>query len=194
MPKTVKSEQIQGKMQTELAKRDVLRLNNQESNELTRECIDMALMYLMSEKPFESISISEITKRAGVSRTAFYRNYTSKEDVIREIGKYVIDQLVSILSNIKTADDVHDRLVEFFEKIREHKDQIELLVKGDVSLKLLFPNAHILENVIPAKTKSEHYRMVAVDSALIGVVKEWIHNNCDLSPEKMAHIIEQGVS
>ena len=67
MAKTVKSEQKQGKLQTELAKRDVLRLNNQESNELTRECIDMALMYLMSEKPFESISISEITKRAGVS-------------------------------------------------------------------------------------------------------------------------------
>ena len=194
MAKTVKSEQKQGKLQTELAKRDVLRLNNQESNELTRECIDMALMYLMSEKPFESISISEITKRAGVSRTAFYRNYTSKEDVIREIGKYVIDQLISILSNIKTADDVHDKLVEFFEKIKEHKDQIELLIKGDVSLKLLFPNAHILENVFPSKTQFEHYRLVAVDSALIGVVKEWIHNNCDLSPDEMAHIIEQGVS
>ena len=41
MVKTVKSEHKQGKMQTELAKRDVLRLNNQESNELTRECIDM---------------------------------------------------------------------------------------------------------------------------------------------------------
>ena len=194
MAKTVKSEHKQDKLQTELAKRDVLRRKNQESNELTRECIDMALMYLMSEKPFESISISEITKRAGVSRTAFYRNYTSKEDVIREIGKYVIDQLVSILDNIKTAGDVHDRLVEFFEKIKEHKEQVELLVKGDVSLKLLFPNAHIMENVIPAKTQSEHYRMVAVDSALVGVVKEWITNGCDLSPEEMALIIEHGVS
>lgn len=194
MAKTVKSEHKKGKVQTELAKRDVLRLNNQESNELTRECIDMALIYLMSEKPFESISISEITKRAGVSRTAFYRNYTSKEDVIREIGKYVIDQLVSILSNIKTADDVHDRLVEFFEKIKEHKEQIELLVKGDVSLKLLFPNAHILENVIPSTSQAEHYRMVAIDSALVGVVREWINNSCDLSPEEMARIIELGAS
>ena len=37
MAKTVKSEHKQDKLQTELAKRDVLRLNNQESNELTRE-------------------------------------------------------------------------------------------------------------------------------------------------------------
>ena len=36
--------------------------------------------------------------------------------------------------------------------------------------------------------------MVAVDSALVGVVKEWINNDCDLSPEEMAHIIEMGVS
>ena len=194
MAKTVKSRQNAGKMQTEMAKRDVLRLNNQASNELTRECIDMALMYLMSEKPYESISISEITKRAGVSRTAFYRNYSSKEDVIREIGKYVIDKLVSILSNIKTADDVHVRLVEFFTQIKEHQDQIELLVKGDVSLSLLFPNAHILENVRPSSSQAEHYRMVAVGSALVGVVKEWINNDCDLSPEEMAHIIEMGVS
>lgn len=194
MVKTVKSEHKQGKMQTELAKRDVLRLNNQESNELTRECIDMALMYLMSEKPFESISISEITKRAGVSRTAFYRNYTSKEDVIREIGKYVIDKLVSILSNIKKAEDVHDRLVEFFAHIKEHKEHIELLIKGDVSLKLLFPNEHILENVIPSTSKIEHYRKVAVDSALVGLVREWINNGCDLMPEEMANIIELGVS
>ena len=154
----------------------------------------MAMIILMSEKPYESISISEITKRAGVSRTAFYRNYSSKEDVIREIGKLVIDKLSSILRNIKTAEDIHDRLVEFFEQMKAHKEQIELLIKGDVSLNLLFPNAHILENVIPSSSQTEHYRMVAVDSALVGVVKEWIRNDCDLSPEEMARIIELGVT
>ena len=40
---------------TELQKRDVLRMSNEESNRLTRECLQTALIQLMSEKPFDQI-------------------------------------------------------------------------------------------------------------------------------------------
>ena len=194
MAKIVKSEQKADKLQTELAKRDVLRLNNQQSNELTRECIDMAMMYLMSEKPYESISVSELTKRAGVSRTAFYRNYESKEDVLKEIGKIVIDSLSAILNKVKSPDDVHGTLVEFFTQIKKQRNYVELLAKADVSMKLLFPNAHMLENVFKAASQKDHYRMIAVDSALAGLVREWIANDYDLTPEELADVMELGVS
>ena len=194
MAKTVKSEQKADKLQTELSKRDVLRLNNQQSNELTRECIDMAMMYLMSEKPYESISISELTKRAGVSRTAFYRNYESKEDVLKEIGKIVIDSLSAILNKVKSPDDVHGTLVEFFTQIKKQRNYVELLAKANVSMKLLFPNAHMLENVFKAASQKDHYRMIAVDSALAGLVREWISNDYDLTPEELADVMELGVS
>ena len=70
---------------TELEKRNVLRLSNEESHKLTKECIQTALVDLMTKKPYEKITISEIITRSGVSRSAFYRNYSSKEDVINEI-------------------------------------------------------------------------------------------------------------
>ena len=194
MAKSVKSEQNEVKLQSELAKRDILRLNNQASNELTRECIDVAMMYLMSEKSYESISISELTKRAGVSRTAFYRNYSSKEDVLKEIGQFVIESLSESLGKVKSAEDVHTNLVEFFTQIKKQRAKVELLAKADVSLQLLFPNAHILENVFPVPTPKDHYRMVAVDSALIGLVREWVARDFDLSPEELANVLELGVS
>ena len=194
MVKSVKPMQEEHMMQTELAKREVLRLNNQESNNLTRECISMALMYLMSEKPYESISISEIAKRAGVSRTAFYRNYQTKDDVVREIGKQVIDTLSEIINKVETNADVHGMFVEFFTQIKEQRDKVELLIKGNISFKLLLPNAQILENIIPAKSKIDHYRMVALDYALWGTVKEWISNGCDLSAEDLTQVVELGVS
>ena len=50
MDKNVTPEQKGIFVQTELAKRAVLRLNNQESNQLTKECISMAMMYLMRDK------------------------------------------------------------------------------------------------------------------------------------------------
>lgn len=194
MRNSVKSGQSAGRMQTEMEKRDVLRLNNQESNQLTRECITMAMMYLMSEKSYESISISEIAKRAGVSRTAFYRNYQTKDDVVREIGQQVIDALSEIINKVHTNADIHNMFLEFFTQIKEQKDKIELIIKGNISFKLMFPNAQIIENVIPARTKIEHYRMVALDHALWGTVKEWISNDCDLTAEELTQVVELGVS
>ena len=194
MYKTVKADPKTAKMQTELEKHDILRLNNRESNELTRECIEMAMIYLMGEKPYDSISISEITQRAGVSRTAFYRNYSSKENVIRAIGEQVISALAGIFSKVKTSDDIHGAFVEFFTHIKEQREIVALLIRGDVSLNLLFPNAQILENAFPASSKLDHYRMAAIDAALVGLVKEWIANDCDLPVEDMVSVIELGVS
>ena len=51
-----------------------LRKSNQESNLLTREAIETALLQLLEKKKLTKISISELVKRAGVSRAAFYRN------------------------------------------------------------------------------------------------------------------------
>ncbi len=192
MVKSVKVEQKADKSQSELAKREVLRLNNQQSNELTRECIDTAMMYLLSEKPYESISISELTKRAGVSRTAFYRNYAAKDDVLKEIGKNVIEGLSAQLSKVNSADDVHDALVDLFTQIKKQHAYVELLVKANVSIDLLFPRSHVLENVIQTTSQEDHYRLVAVDSALAGLIKEWISNSYDLSPEELAKVLELG--
>lgn len=59
-------------------KMDALRQSNAESNALTKESIETALLALMKEKNFSSITITDIAKKAGVSRLAYYRNYSSK--------------------------------------------------------------------------------------------------------------------
>ena len=78
--------------------------------------------------------------------------------------------------------------------LRKSIDKVELLIKGNISFQLLFPNARILENVIPASSKIDHYRMVAIDASLFGIVKEWISNGCDISEEELVQVIELGVS
>ncbi|MGI6046191.1 MAG: TetR/AcrR family transcriptional regulator [Eggerthellaceae bacterium] len=60
---------------------DTLHRNNAEVNAITRERIEATLIALMSEKDFSDITITDITKKAGVSRLAYYRNYESKEDI-----------------------------------------------------------------------------------------------------------------
>ena len=56
--------------------------NNDLQNRITKESIFTSLMILMEQKNFQEISITEIAKKAGVSRMAFYRNYNLMEDII----------------------------------------------------------------------------------------------------------------
>ena len=51
-----------------------------------------ALLYLMRDKPFSSISVSDITSEAGVSRMAFYRNYSKIEDILTEHLDEVVEK------------------------------------------------------------------------------------------------------
>lgn len=47
-----------------------------------KESLINALLEMLRETPLSAITISELTKRAGVSRMTFYRNYTSTEDIL----------------------------------------------------------------------------------------------------------------
>ena len=81
-----------------------LKKYNQESNQITRESLEISLMQLLEKKELKKITISELVERAGVSRAAFYRNYSSKEQILEEIFKNTVQGITDKLEefNFKT--------------------------------------------------------------------------------------------
>ena len=59
-------------------------MNNQEKNSYVRSQILKALLEMMRVDNFDSITISCLTTKAEVGRASFYRNYQTKEDVLRQ--------------------------------------------------------------------------------------------------------------
>ena len=55
---------------------------NHKRNSSVSQYITNSLFELMKKKPYVEISITDITDNAKVHRASFYRNFTSKEDVI----------------------------------------------------------------------------------------------------------------
>ena len=47
------------------------------------EYITDALLLLMKHKNFNDITIGEITKKAGVNRSTYYRHFSTKESIIK---------------------------------------------------------------------------------------------------------------
>jgi AcrR family transcriptional regulator len=58
--------------------------SNEARNAYVVEHITEALIKKLKHKPLDDISVSELCDEAGVGRTSFYRNFESREDVIKK--------------------------------------------------------------------------------------------------------------
>ncbi len=61
--------------------------------ELTRQKLLAAAEYEFGEKGFHTASVSSITRRAGVAQGTFYIYYSSKEEILRELVRFMSRKL-----------------------------------------------------------------------------------------------------
>ena len=75
----------------------------------TRMCIGEAVFSLMDKKSYEEIRVSDIVKRAGVSRMTFYHYYEQKEDALADYFHEIVNGYVRERSEIlKKGGKFHD--------------------------------------------------------------------------------------
>lgn len=68
-----------GKTQRQI---DALRESNRRASEQTRENIRQALLLLMLREDYDAITLTDIIKKSGVSRSAFYRHFYTKREIL----------------------------------------------------------------------------------------------------------------
>lgn len=175
-------------MKTELEKKDILRFSNAESNRITKECLQIALMKLMGEKDFEKISITEITKCAGVSRTAFYRNYESKEAIIEDACQSVFTKLRESLE--RSNRNWKSWYIIFFQTVIENKESVKIALDARIPL----APKYVLDSAFPPETIEEHYIHSAQEAAFARILADWFYDGMKESPEQMADICESILS
>ena len=53
-------------------------------NRFTRMCMGDALVNIMQQKAYDKISVSDIVKKAGVSRMTYYNYYGTKDELVKD--------------------------------------------------------------------------------------------------------------
>ena len=171
---------------TEMQKKEVLRMNNKESNQLTRECLQLSLMHLMSEHPYEKITISEIVRRAGVSRTAFYRNYTDKEDILHELGDEIIKRIAEISEKPELHENPHLWFEDIFRDIKNDKDIISLFDQAGILQNELFLKKAVSERLYPTTDPEKKYLIIAAEAAILQILISWFRDGMQEDEKQMA--------
>lgn len=171
----------------------VKKYSNQETNRLTREAICTALLILMKEHSFSQISITELVRKAGVSRTAYYSNYSSKQDILFDLVDSLIDSLNNELlpySDVLTGKAKYPR--KFIYLMLEHFDRNRSIYQ---TLYEAHFNHIILERLnesmisrMPVETTEQLYRIYFNAGAIYNMLSRWIQGIDHLSLEQMTDI------
>lgn len=170
-----------------ISAKDKLRLSNEESNQLTRECLCAAMMRLMSDTPLDRITIAELVELAGVSRMAFYRNYGTKEALAQALAQRIIRRLVKDFSIGIEATDKRSWYVQFFETLLHNKDYLRIILSKYVPTNVSF----IVDELFPSVSKADRYSFIGRGGALVYILREWYHSGLNETPEEMADLCDR---
>ena len=158
----------------------------------TRMCIGEAVFDLMNKKEYDKIKISDIVKRAGVSRMTFYHYYETKEDALTDffheiVAGYVRDRVKHPDENGEFQSD--GSIVHALKYFDQYRGFIQKLVDaGLYQIVLNAMNDYMLKRVKPRYHISE-YELYFYGGALLNVFMKWQENGKKESPEEIAAMI-----
>lgn len=161
---------------------------NEEAKRFSMECIETALLEMMQEQPFDSITYGDLAKRAGVSRNAIYRNYLSKEDILKQYLRRTTDKF---LQSIHRDMDYKSYLIRLFQHLAKTKDVGSLLLKEGKS-NLLYEAFLLMKNRYHIEDDHirEYYDYYRI-GGIYCVYLRWLETDCKETPEKLCDIVLQ---
>ena len=87
----------------------------------TQERLGMALLQLILEKPFDSVTVQDVLDRAAVGRSTFYLHFRDKNDLLLSQLEMFLEIMSTTLSARKERSDRLAPVTEMFEHIGEQK-------------------------------------------------------------------------
>ncbi len=165
-----------------------LTISNQESNRLTKEALEISLMQLLEKKELAKITISELVHRAGVSRAAFYRNYTSKEQMLEEIFGKTVQKIMDKLGQFNLRTELYQVWIILFKEAKKEARLISLAVDYNLEKYLTQAVFNFLEKRQQSRREASSYIHSFWSSALVSVLSKWIKDGMQVPAEKIASL------
>ena len=164
----------------------------------TKRSLRDALFKLLSEKPFNQISVTELTDLADVNRATFYFYYDDIYDMLLHIQDEVFAQFESLVLGNDILDST-DEMEEYFTGLlnfcSENYDMCRFVLSNDVSnvlwkkiIKLITRNVPNSKKRFPADDPRCYITTYAI-SALIGVVTAWLNDGMKVPAEELARVM-----
>lgn len=170
----------------------------------SRKLLHQALISLISEKNYESITVQQILDRAGVGRSTFYTHFRDKDELL-VMG---FEHLREMLRNIQTktpAADSSEKLIVFsltmFEHLYEYRDEWKILRGSPAGIIVRQSIQDMIGDLVRQKFKAELNKRKGNDykvplelfihylaSTFMSVAAWWLDSKKILAPDAVNEI------
>lgn len=169
----------------------ILGKNFTKRNRFTRQCIGESMIALMKNKAYEEITISDIVKKAGVSRMTFYHYFQSKTDALNNYLHEIIECYLEECSRsvgITSFDDV-THVKHAFLFFDQYSDFFLTLAQANLHSLMIFAiNDYMLRFVDPIYPRSA-YELYFYGGALLNVFLKWEEGGKLESVDEIVNVI-----
>ena len=168
----------------------------------TRDALGDALIALMQEKAFETITVQEVLDRAHVSRSTFYTHYSDKDDLLMSDSEEFFEALSMALSAHGDKSDRVFPVQEFFNHLADVQPFYKALVKsGKFQENMELARGHFARGIerrlselpraksIPANERSAIAFTHA--GALLSLLAWWLDRGMREPPEQMDELFHR---
>lgn len=164
----------------------------------SRKALNQALLELLCEKPFEDLTIREISARAGTGYATFFRHFPTKEALLSDLATDEIDSLlqraIPLLRTAQGSDATRDLCTFIFEK----RDLWSALLTGGAAG--IVRNEFLRQTRTRADTSAligewlpEDLALIHGTNAIIGIFGWWLRHDAQLPVEQVATILQRVV-
>lgn len=163
------------------------------SSKKTRNLIKKTFAELMNEKKeLSKITVTELVKRADITRSTFYTHYDDIYDVINDYQLETIELLVSDDKVLYSIQDIYNYFDEIFECLKKNEEIYKMLLVSNGSIIFLEELKKLagekiyyaLQNIF----KSNKYLELDVSFYMSGVISElvkYFRNQSDYSLDEI---------
>ena len=163
--------------------------SNAEMKRFTRECVYEAFFQLLESTEYEKITLSAIAARAGVSRNAVYRNFESKDMILRIYVKEFAETVTAELSRKNIASD--DQYVTFlFTCLCDFRKSAKKLAQLHMEAMLLEAFLSMRDHFAVNADYRDYYENCRI-GAFFFIYLTWLENGCRESPEELCELVQQ---
>jgi len=161
----------------------------------TQKLLQEALISLTLEKGYDAVTIREITERADVGYTTFFRHYPDKEALLAGVLILMKEEFQVAMTPDLIVSEPEKMGELLFEYVRENRDLCRVLLDSTNTMALLRPVQEIGLQEAERMFGPSADRQVMVDLAvehlmtsLVMLIRWWLDHDLPYSPEKMGEI------
>ena len=177
-----------GEIKMRQTSKSVSPMSNEGRNAYVIKHLTEAFLSLLAKKSIEDISISELVDTAGVGRASFYRNYESKEDILKSHLDTLFHEWTDEWEK-KDAAPLSEQVRTMISHFEKHRSFYQLLNERGL--------IYLLKDVIigicgpkPEYEKTQAYATAFVAYTLYGWIDIWFQRGMVESADEIAELFK----